>query len=235
MTIPSQHNFYFPTKWVGLPKETALNDSLRKLKVRFKEAQQERSKRTLDDLFEAAAVITESGDPDQFDARTLSKISGYSLGSLIKRLGKIENVFLYAIALGRGRQISKIERCLQELGPYVTPREFAETLADLAFRGIEKVNPAVIRYYESRAFRRSEDLAQVFAYTEEILNPLLRLIELNQSGCFRKLDRTEAKYICRAIFLFIERPYAENDPIAGKESHRQMVIDNISRLLSAGD
>lgn len=210
-----------------------MSKSLDKINVRFSDAQQERSRKTLDDLFDAASTIVESGDPGQFDARTLSKVSGYSLGSLVKRLGKIENVFLYVITLQRSRELQKIAQELGRLEPDVDPRRFVETLADLAFKRIEKVNPSVIRYYEKRALARADDLAAVYSYTEEIVDPLLQLIEANQAGKFRNLDRNEASYICRAMFLFIERPYVERNPIAGTDIHRRMVVENIARLLAA--
>lgn len=206
-------------------------DSLKRLKVRFNDTSQARSKKTLDDLLEAAEKIAASGNPTLFDARTLSKESGYSLGSLVKRLGKIDSVFLYAIALGRSKQISEIEKKLDALDSDVEPKQFVEALTDLAFKGIEKVNPGVIRYYENRALNRSGNLAAVYSYTEEIIDPLLRLIGSNRSGKFRKIDRNEARYICRAMFLFIERPYVEDDQIAGTSAHRKIVIDNITRLL----
>lgn len=207
--------------------------SLKKLNVKFRTASQDRSKKTLEDLLEAAESIADGGDPSKFDSRTLSKVSGYSLGSLVKRLGKIDNVFLYAIALGRSRHIRQIEQNLLHLDSSIGPKEFVETLVDLSFKGIKRVNPAVIRYYEKRALERTGNLGDVYSYTEEIIEPLLRVIEKNQSGKFKSLNLIEAKYICRAIFLFIERPFAEQDPIAGTEAHRQLVIENISRLISA--
>lgn len=148
-------------------------------------------------------------------------------------MGKIENVFLYVIAMGRSRHIRQIEQRLLELNSQIEPRDFVEALVDLSFKGIEKVNPAVIRYYEKKAMDRSGNLANVYSYTDEIIDPLLRIIQKNQSGKFRSINRSEAKYICRAIFLFIERPYAEEDLIAGSETHRQLVIDNISRMISS--
>jgi len=212
-----------------------LNEALKKLKVCFSGTQQDRSKRTLDDLVCAATVIADGGDPSQFNARILSKVSGHSLGSLVKRLGKIENVFLYAIALGRSRQIAKINAELVGLGPNAEPKEILEKFVDLAFKGIQRVNPAVIRYYEKRAFNRCSNLADVYGYTEEIVDPLLQLIESNLTGKFRRLNYCEAKYVCRVIFLFIERPFVEGDPIAGTMAHRQMVVHNISQILSAED
>lgn len=210
-----------------------MNDSLKKMKVGFADVRQERSHLTLQNLLQAAEALVENGDANQFDARTLSKISGYSLGGLIKRIGKIENIFLYVIALGRSKHLKEIADELLAMDPDASPRQFVERLTDLSFAKIQKVNPSVIRYFEKRAVIRAENLATVYSYTEEILAPLLALNTVNQTGAFRRLDEDEARYICRAFFLFIERPFVEGDPMAGTTHHKTIVVENIVRLLSA--
>lgn len=193
----------------------AMERSLKELKIRFSEGRQERSKQTLENLLQAAEEIVAEGDVSSFDARTLVRRSGYALGSLINRLGAVENVFLYAIAKNRSKQLERVACALIALGIETDPRQFAKTIVDESFRLIEKVNPSVMQFYEKRALARSNSIASVHCYTDEIIEPLLRLIESNQGNTFRALSRPEARYVCRSIFLFVERPYLEGDPIAG--------------------
>lgn len=210
-----------------------VDESLKKLKIRFCEGKQERTKQTLENLLQAAEEIVEEGDVSCFDARSLSRKSGYALGSLVNRLGAIENVFLYAIAKARSKHIQSVFSALSEQTKNSDPVEFARILAETSFRLIERVNPSVMQFYEKRALFRSNSIASVHCYTDEVIDPLLRLIELNESKKFRTLSRHEAKYICRAIFLFVERPYIEADPLAGTEEHKRVVIENVSRLLTS--
>jgi hypothetical protein len=81
---------------------------LKKLNIQFNDVKNPRLLKTLNDLIEAAEKKVEEGNVDGFAARSLSKTSGHSLGSLIQRLGKIENIFLYAITLERSRHIKSI-------------------------------------------------------------------------------------------------------------------------------
>ena len=209
-----------------------MEESLKKLKIRFNDVRQERARKTLEDILQAAEEIVEEGDESALDARNLSRKSGYALGSLVNRLGAIENVFLYAIAKARTGHIKEIANKLKSLGVKATCREVSETIANESILRIKKVNPAVIRFYEKRALARAGSPAEVYCYTDEIIDPLLDLIDINKTQSFRKLSRCEAKYVCRAMFLFVDRPFVEDDPIAGTEEHKRLIVENLSRLLS---
>ena len=150
---------------------------------------------------------------------------------MVNRLGIIENVFLYAIAKGRSRHLSDIAKVLHNLGVGVECKRLCRVLAEESVSRIERINPGVIRFYENRAMGRAETIEEIFCYTDEIIDPLLDIISANQSKTFRKLTRSEAKYICRAMFLFVDRPFVESDPIAGTEEHIKIIADNLERLL----
>jgi len=208
-----------------------MEESLKKLKIRFNEVQQERARKTLEDILQAADGIVEEGDESAFDARTLATRSGYALGSLIKRLGAIENVFLYAIAKARSRHLNEIAIQLKGLGTQVDCKEFCVALAKESIHRIRKINPAVIRFYEKKAMTRAASLDEVFCYTDEIIEPLMGLIDANETQSFRKLSRSEAKYVCRSMFVFVDRPFVEGDPMAGTKAHEIMIIENLLRML----
>ena len=209
-----------------------MEESLRKLKISFNEVRQERARKTLEDILQAAEKIVEEGDESLFEARTLARRSGYALGSLINRLGAIENVFLYAIAKARTKHLNDIYAHLKGLGSNVTCKEFSEVLAYESIRRIKKINPAVIRFYEKRALARADKHSEVYCYTDEIVEPLLDIISSNKSQSFRSIDKDEARYVARAIFLFVDRPFVEDDPMAGTDEHKRIIVTNISRLLS---
>lgn len=209
-----------------------MQESLKKLNVEFNEAKRAQAKLTLDNLIQSAEQIVTSGDVGNFDARSLSRVSGYSLGSLVKRLGKIENIFLYAIAKLRSKKIQSVVAKLHEYDVNSDARSIVEAFVPLAFEEIKHTNPPVIRYYENRAVKRADEWSHVFAYTDEIIEPLRSIISQNRSGTFRTIEDHELPYVARAFFLFIERPFVEGDPIAGTELHRQMAVDALLRLIA---
>lgn len=209
-----------------------MRDSLKKLNVEFNEAKRIQAKQTLDDLIQSAEHIVNSRDVDNFQARSLSRVSGYSLGSLVQRLGKIENIFLYAIAKLRTKKMQTISAKLCDCDPQSNVRQIVEVFVQLAFEEIQLTNPSVIKYYEKRAMLRAETWSDILAYTNEVIDPLRTVITQNRSGTFRSIPEYELPYICRSMFLFIERPFVEGDPIAGTAFHKELAVDNLVRLLS---
>lgn len=207
--------------------------SLKNLSVSFAKPKQSRAKDSLNNLVEAAEKIVATGDASGFNARTLAKVSGYSLGALVQRLGKVENIFLHAIAFGRTKQLEELAQQIESFGSDKTADQYAEFLVDIALSRIPVVGAQVIRYYESRAMGRTNNVSNIHAYTDEMIPTLTKILAQDETGTFRKVSAYEMKYLARSIFHIIERPFAEGDPDAGSAAHRAMAIHHISRLLSA--
>ena len=210
-----------------------MDSLLKKLNIHFNEAKKPQSLQTLNDLIESAEKIVEQGDVDGFAARSLSKASGYSLGSLVQRLGKIENIFLYAITLERSRHFRSIGEALVRIDFNENVSEVVNQFVDLAFDALAKVNPRIMRYYERRAAMRAENISDVFLYSEEIIPYLRQIISQNKSNTFRMISEYEMPYIARSMLLFLERPFAEGDPMAGTAEHRAMAVNALVRILKA--
>lgn len=204
---------------------------LKKFNIQFNDAKKPQSLQTLNDLIEAAERIVEEGDVDQFVARTLAKESGYSLGSLVKRLGKIENIFLYAITMERQRHIKAVGNALEALDEHLTAAEFIVQMVDICIDALSKVSPRVMQYYEMRVALRAHKVSDVYSYSEEIIPYLHHIIAKNRSDTFRQFSDAEMLYFARAIFLFLERPFAEGDPIAGSKEHRAMAVSFLNGIM----
>lgn len=204
---------------------------LKKLNIEFNEAKKPQSLQTLNDLIEAAERIVEGGDVDHFIARNLSKESGYSLGSLVQRLGKIENIFLYVISKERGRHLKAIGETLERLDERLDVSEFVNQLIDICIDALSTVSPRIMRYYEKRVAMRVDHISEVYQYSEDIVPYLHRIFARNQSQTIRHFSDDEMRYVARAIFLFLERPFAEGDPMAGTPAHRAMAVHALIGIL----
>lgn len=208
-------------------------NSLKKIGVKFAESKQSRSQEALKNLIESAEKLVEWGDASKLNARQLSKVSGYSLGSLVQRLGKVENVFLHTIAYAREKHIKACCAQAEAFDVNKTATEFAEFMVNLSIDAINNiVGASIIRYYESRALGRVSTIADIHAYTDEIIPTIIRVCTSNKTGTFREFSLYEAKYLARAFFLFVERPFAENDPLAGSQEHRRMASRQVASLIS---
>jgi AcrR family transcriptional regulator len=198
-------------------------------KTDFSHAKQKRSEKTLDDLLDAALEIVEEAKPEKFTSRALAEKSGYSLGTLIKRLGSIENVFLWAIKKGREKHFENFAEIIAAFDSNRPLNEFIEMITDECIATIQKVSPKVMRYSERRSMAK-EDLS-FNNYTDVLVNPYLKIVKRNKTQTFRDLSEDEVTLIFRAIYSMLVRPYIDSNPIAGTREHRRIVVENITRLL----
>ena len=202
------------------------------LEIDFSDAKQDRAKKTLDDLMQAAYEIVEKANPAEFTSRSLAGKAGYSLGTLSKRLGSIENVFFWAIQKGREIKFNEVAKEMDQFDPQLTVQEFVETFVDKAFSGINAVTPSVMRFYDQRFTKKNGLSTDYFAYIDVLVEPYQRLCQKNTSNTFRALSQDETRLIFKAILTFVERPFANGDPIMGTSEHRRIAIEAITRMLA---
>jgi AcrR family transcriptional regulator len=200
-------------------------------KTDFSHAKQKRSEKTLDDLLDAALEIVEGAKPEKFTSRTLAEKSGYSLGTLIKRLGSIENVFLWAINKGREKHFENFAEIIAAFDSNRPLNEFIEMMTDEYIAAIQKVSSKVMRYFERRSIAKDDLSFNPYHYTDVLVIPYLKIVKRNKTQTFRDLSEDEVTLIFRAIYTMLVRPYIESNPIAGTREHRRIVVENITRLL----
>ncbi|MBT8561400.1 hypothetical protein G6717_02275 [Polynucleobacter paneuropaeus] len=200
--------------------------------ISFAESKQERSQKTLEDILDAAEQIVIEANPDLFTSRTLAQRSGYALGTLVRRLNSIENVFLWAVKKGRDRKFQEFSISITQFDVHTPIDAFAENMVDTAFLNIQRTNPVVMYFFEKR-FTKINGLTQdYFAYMDSLVEPYLVAASKNQTNTFRVLSTSEASLLIRQICLLVERPFMEGNPIAGTQEHRSIAIDTIIRLLA---
>ena len=200
-------------------------------KDQFAESKQERSQKTLDDILDAAEQIVIDANPDLFTSRTLAKRSGYALGTLVRRLNSVENVFLWAVKKGRDRKFQEFSVRITRFDAKTPIDTFAKNMVDTAFAGIQQINPAVMYFFEKRFTKINGLTPDYFAYMDSLVEPYLVAASKNQTNTFRILSIIEASLLIRQICLLVERPFMEGNPIAGTKEHRQITIDTIIKLL----
>jgi len=199
--------------------------------VEFSKTKQSRSENTLNDLLDAADQLVIAADPKKFNARSLAEKSGYSLGTLIPRLKSVENVFLWVIQKQRDQHIQTIVQIIEEFGVDKSIQSLAELLIEEGFKTFKKVNPKVIQFAESRLIKRDQFSSKYFHFIDPIGLALFKNSQKNTSNTFREITENETKLIIRAFIMIAERPFAEEDPIAGSNEHRRIAIEIFVRLL----
>ena len=202
------------------------------LKINFSDPKQDRSKKTLDDLLQAAFEIVEDADTAKFTSRTLASKSGYSLGTLSQRLGSIEDVFFWAIQKGRETKLNAFIEAMEQFDTQLPIQVFLEKFVDIAFSNMNAVTSKVMRFYDQRLSLKHGLTADYFDYIDVLIEPYLALCQKNETNTFRVLSLEEARFIFKCVIMLGERPFANEDPIAGTEQHRKILIANLIRLLA---
>jgi hypothetical protein len=199
--------------------------------IDFSSTKQDRSKKTLDELIEAAYAIVEKEDPQAFTSRALAKKSGYALGTLNKRLGPIENVFLWVIQKGRDKKFQEAASFISKHSPKLNVQHFVEGLVDFCFAQVNIMNPKVMQFYDQRFTLKYGLTANYFDYVDVLVEPYVEMLNKNETDTFRKMSYNEAKMNIRAMLILTERPFAEGNPIAGSEEHRKIAVEACTKLL----
>ena len=199
--------------------------------IPFAESKQERSQKTLEDILEAAEQIVVEANPDFFTSRSLAQRSGYALGTLVRRLSSVENVFLWAVKKNRDQKLQEVAINITQFSADTPIHTFTENMIDMAFSSFQQVNPAVMRFFEKRFTKMNGLTSDYFTYMDSMVEPYRVAASQNKTGTFRVLSTIEASLLIRQIFLLVERPFIEGNPIAGTQEHRRIAIDMIIRLL----
>jgi hypothetical protein len=202
------------------------------LDIDFLDAKQDRSKKTLGDLLQAAYQIVEASDPNAFTSRTLADKAGYSKGTLTKRLGPVENVFLWAIAKGRDIKVNQTINDIAQFNSQLSVHDFIEAFVDKSFSHINATTTKVMQFYDQRFTKTYGLTPDYFDWINALVDPYVELCERNQTNTFRVISKDEARFMFKAIHAIAERPFATNDPLAGTAEHRRIVIDALTRLLA---
>lgn len=200
-------------------------------KSSFSQTKQDRSQKTLDDLMESANQIVNEADPEKFTSRWLAEKSGYALGTLVKRLGSVENIFLWVIKRGQQKNFESFANIIEEFNDDLPLSNLLEEITTVTFSAMKGVNPRVIRYFENRSAKNHNYSELLFDYADVLVKPFIKAAKKNKTNTFREISECEGRLIFRSILIFAERPFVENNPIAGTKEHRRIVIENLSRLL----
>ena len=199
--------------------------------ILFAESKQERSLKTMADILQAAEQLTIEANPEQFTSRTLAQRSGYALGTLVRRLGSVENVFLWAIKKGRDTLLNELAVKIARFDSNASIQQFSVDMVDTAFTKIQKVDPKVMRFFENRITKRDGLPADYFSYWDCFVAPFLESAQRNTTDTFRQMTKDEATLVIRHLCILVERPFIEDNPIAGTAEHRRIAIESITRLL----
>jgi hypothetical protein len=138
---------------------------------------------------------------------------------------------LWAIERGRDSKLQNVIEFITQFDPLSPIHVFAAEAVDLSFNGIGTVGPSVMRYYESKIIKRDGFIIESLNFTDVIIEPYLAMVNANRTNTFRKLSHEEARLLLKVVQNLVERPFINDDTIAGTPEHRRISIDGLIRIL----
>jgi hypothetical protein len=87
-----------------------------------------------------------------------------------------------------------------------------------------------MRYYENKMIKRLGSSSESMDLSDVFIEPYLAMVNANQSNTFRKMSTDETRLVMKSMQALIERPFINNDPIAGSDEHRQIAVKSLIRL-----
>jgi hypothetical protein len=147
-----------------------------------------------------------------------------------KRLGIIENAFLWTIEKGQAKHIENMAKKFKEFDTNLPLQAFFEIMVDLAFKSIKQVNPKVMRYYEDCVAKQNALSSEFYHYSDALTQPYVETALRNQTNTFRHISIDEAILLFRSALTIVERPFVELNPIAGTEEHRRIAISTLVQM-----
>ena len=153
-----------------------------------------------------------------------------TINTMTKRLGIIENAFLWAIKRGQAQHIKNMAKRFKEFDANLPLQTFFEIMVDTVFESIKQVNPRVIRYYEDCIAKQNALSSELYHYGDALAQPYVETALRNQTNTFRHISIDEAILLFRSALTIVERPFVELNPIAGTEEHRRIAISTLVQM-----
>jgi hypothetical protein len=88
-----------------------------------------------------------------------------------------------------------------------------------------------MRYYEGKVIKRDGFIIESLNFTDGFIEPYLAMVNANRTNTFRKLSHEEARLLLKVMQNLVERPFINDDTIAGTPEHRRISIDGLIRIL----
>jgi hypothetical protein len=94
---------------------------------------------------------------------------------------------------------------------------------DTSANDLSITNNPIIQNFNNNNTQSNMTQNQIYSNTQ--------LLNANQTNTFRNISHDETRLMMRLMQTLIERPFINNDNIAGNDEHRQIAIDNLIRIL----
>jgi len=192
-----------------------------------------RSKKAINDIFDAATLLATSGDEKLLTIRELSKKSGYSVGNIYHYFSKIDDLFSYVFNKRREKVHAAFGDSIRSFSPSATANDIFSKLVDDSFDIWKQPHPKLLNKMLRHYLKSAKEPEKFHAIADLLVPPFLDMMQKNTSTTFRHIDESELRILLRMTQQAIGAPFVEQDPMAGTAEHRKIAIESCCRLFES--
>jgi len=178
-----------------------------------KKPSQQRSNKTVEDLFQTAREILESDLDVELSSKLLSEKSGYSAGVIYRYFNKFEDIFISLFTELVDKHFEEVQQIFVNHQAHEPIDKLIEKLVDHGFNLFSKRTVLVknLPLLTNLVMRRLKDPAIVFKVNDRLLPYMMELQKNDLTHTFETMSELECISRLRAFDLFMRVPFVSSN------------------------
>jgi len=178
-----------------------------------KKPSQQRSNKTVEDLYQTAREILESDLDVELSSKLLSEKSGYSAGVIYRYFNKFEDIFISLFTELVDKHFEEVQQIFVNHQAHEPIDKLIEKLVDHGFNLFSKRTVLVknLPLLTNLVMRRLKDPAIVFKVNDRLLPYMMELQKNDLTHTFETMSALECISRLRAFDLFMRVPFVSSN------------------------
>jgi AcrR family transcriptional regulator len=178
-----------------------------------KKPSQQRSNKTVEDLYQTAREILESDLDVELSSKLLSEKSGYSAGVIYRYFNKFEDIFISLFTELVDKHFEEVQQIFVNHQAHEPIDKLIEKLVDHGFNLFSKRTVLVknLPLLTNLVMRRLKDPAIVFKVNDRLLPYMMELQKNDLTHTFETMSELECISRLRAFDLFMRVPFVSSN------------------------
>jgi|GEM_PF-1391562 AcrR family transcriptional regulator len=178
-----------------------------------KKPSQQRSNKTVEDLYQTAREILESDLDVELSSKLLSEKSGYSAGVIYRYFNKFEDIFISLFTELVDKHFEEVQQIFVNHQAHEPIDKLIEKLVEHGFNLFSKRTVLVknLPLLTNLVMRRLKDPAIVFKVNDRLLPYMMELQKNDLTHTFETMSELECISRLRAFDLFMRVPFVSSN------------------------
>jgi len=201
--------------------------------LNFRIPEQERAKKTLEDIEDTFTKLTISGELQDITSREFSDKAGYAQSTLFHHFNKFDDIFSYMFLVKRRRlTLSMVE--LMNKHPENAPLSvLVASIVKLAIKQCNLPPRKALLFVVSKFLKSTKNPELINIEGDRFIPVWMAVANRDQTNTFVKFTESEFRLRIRAFTAVIRSPFFEGSAMAGTSEHAEIAYSLAMNIFSA--